>query len=1147
MRPRVLRAGNRARQSRIALRWSLAPAFLALATLILGALPLAGNPPRRHWTTFAYPASFEHISVEHGLSQNTVNCILQDKKGFLWFGTEAGLNRYDGFRFQVFHPEKDNPHCLSGDWILHLMEDHRGYLWVATRNGGITILDPETLLMMPIQASAEPEGLPSKTVNGFAEDREGNVWIATESHGLCMVSRDWKMPETPKFQTFQSSRQDPSSAPTGGVNGLAFDHNGTLWIASRRRGIGRRVSSPGDPKLAFQYYVYSPAQPDTLANTIQEDPFGLLWLGGDNGPFTFDPTSLTFQRCQTVEGESAALRNNQALSIIRDSTGTMWVASNGAGLLKTLPRSGPGDPVRFQRFAFDAKNERSLSGNGLQCVFEDRSGVLWASAYQCGLNKLVLNPGRTQDREQPAIFQYRNNAGDPTSLSGNTVSTMGEDRFGNLWIGTDGFGLNRVRPPSEAKGRMCFERFREDPLHRPGCLQSDVILTTHLDAQKQLWLGTYNAGLIRVNQTSASAPPTFTHFRNNPKDPSSLSSDFIRCILDDGSGGFWVATDGNGLNHFDPKTGKSKRYPWGESSKASSSRSLYFMVKDAFGTLWIASTTGLNRFNPATEEFRVYTPRGAHSISDIFINTLYLEGSGTLWVGTGGGGLNKATIPPWNGPEPKFTAYGTREGLSGNVIKGILPDDRGNLWISTSRALCRFNIQEGKGHPFTWQDELRKAAFIWNSCYRSASGELLFGSNDGLTVFHPEDITYDTIVPPIAITGFQILNEPLSLVDRSTRTAANREIQEISLLPKDSMFSFEFAALHFAAPGKNQYAYMMEGLDKSWNEIGNKHSASYTTLPPGAYVLRVKGSNCDGVWSKGDFQLKVRILPAWYQTWWFRTLLAGLLLALVYAVIRIRLQLLNRRNEVLEQLVAARTQELAEANEALRNQSLTDPLTGLHNRRFLYACMPEDIALVQRVQREVASDSFDRMKQNVDVLFLMVDLDHFKHVNDEYGHHAGDMVLQQMGEILRNAMRDTDTVTRWGGEEFLIVARNAARADATVLPERIRTAVEAHPFDIGKDQPIHCHCSLGFSVYPFLPKEMSLFAWEQIIDIADACLYAAKRSGRNAWVGIVPDPSDTTQALKAPLTGKLEEVTQAGLFKPLTSLQTPLLWENSSE
>jgi len=1126
----------------------LGPLICLLLILAVAGPLRSADPALPFWTSSAYPATFEHLSVEQGLSQSSVYCMIQDRRGFLWFGTDSGLNRFDGLRFLVFHPEKNNPKSLSGDRILRMLEDHRGYIWLATRNGGITILNPDTLEMMPILPTEAPGGLPAQTVACLVEDRQGNVWIGTETMGLCMVANDWKLPARPRFITFNPSVSDPRGAPEWGVTAMHCDRKGTLWIGSRVRGLGRLVANPGNGRLVFDYFAHDPARPEASAPAyiyaIHEDPFGLLWLGGNNGPFTFDLREGRFQRWTRAEGESIDLGNSRVLDILQDSAGTMWLASDGSGLLKVLPRHQPGDPIRFKRFSSDITNSRGLSGNGLQCLLEDRSGVLWVSSYRGGLNKLVLHPGRSQDREKPLVYQYQNSPADPQSLGGNTVATVCEDRFGHLWVGTDGSGLHRAIPPRSPADPIRFERFREDPRHGPGSLQSDVILTSHLDAQRRLWLGTYNAGLVRIDQASASAPPRFTHFRHDPRDPESLASNFVRSILDDGHGGFWIAFDDNGFNHFDPRTGKARRYRWGSGPLESSCGTLLDLEMDTFGTIWIATPVGLNRFHPPTGEFRIYKAGGPGSLSESFINSLYLDGQGILWIGTDGGGLNRMVIPPWEGPAPTFTHFGMAEGLSSDFVNAILPDERGQLWLSTSRQLCRFDPQEGRAHPLPWQNELKKVEFIRNAAYRSAGGELFFGSNDGLTLFRPVSLVYNTSEPSLAIADFQVSNRSLPLGERQRLLASGEA--EITIHPGDSVFSFDFVALDFVAPERNQYAYRMEGLDRTWNEIGNKHFVSYTGLPPGQYVLQVKGANCDGVWNRTPLSLRVRVLAPWYKTWWFRSILASCLAAAVYATFRIRIRVLHHRNRLLENVVAARTQELAQANEALRSQSLTDPLTGLHNRRYLYACMPEDIAQVQRQQRGVAANDLERLKQNIDVLFVMVDLDHFKQVNDQYGHHAGDLVLQQMSEVLRGALRDTDTITRWGGEEFLVVARNTARADATVLPERIRSAVEAHPFDIGREHPIHCHCSLGFSIFPFLPRETRHFPWEQIVDIADACLYAAKENGRNAWVGIIPEGGDTDEIARAIQTAGMEQLLSSGLFRVMSSIEAPLRWKHSS-
>jgi len=1119
---------------------------LALVALLGVALGAADPVVSRKWTSYAYPSSFEHITVEQGLPQNIVRCLWQDRKGFLWIGTVMGLIRYDGFRFLSFHSDAGDPASLSGDEITCLLEDSRGYLWIGTNHGGLTILDLDTMRMLPIRASREVGGLPIDSVNALAEDRDGTVWVGTNGTGLCAVRREWRLPSVPRFITFAPSNEDPKGAPITVVNSLYVDPHGSLWIGSRVWGLGKLVSNRWDGKLIVDYHPLDHVDPDSAAHAvayvIREDRFGDLWVGSDLGLLRFTPGDGRFQKASALAKESHGIDARRIMDIHESQDGSLWLASDGQGLFRSPPRQSPADPLRFQRFRHDPKDPGSLSGDGVQCLLEDRSGVLWISSYQAGLNKLILNPARVQDRERPDLRQFRFDPSDATSLSGNIVSAIGEDRFGNLWIGTDGFGLHRALASSKPMERIRFERYREDPERKPGALQSDVILTFHLDERKQLWMGTYDAGLVRVDQASPDARPTFTHYRMDPSNPTSLSSNFIRHILDDGHGGFWLATDGTALNHFDPRTGKARRYPWGGGANQLSNESIWCMAKDAYGTLWMATGNGLNRLNPETDEVRVYRPGGPGSISHPRIHTLHLDETEALWIGTGGGGLNKTVVPPWDGPQPVFTCYSLPEGLPSKVVQGILPDHKGNLWISTYDALCRFNIREGRAHPLTWQHELRRAEFTWNSCFRDSVGEMCFGSSDGLTLFHPEDIVYNPVVPAIAITEFQIMNRPVALGDRMLTGVTQGQEPVLTLYPSDKSISFDFSAMHYVAPERNRYFFLMEGLDRSWKEAGNVHSVSFTTLPAGDYVLRVRACNCDGIWGEDGIRLKIHVLPPWYKSWWFRGLALLILGGSIYSFIRIRLEVVHVRNRHLEEVVAVRTQELREANQALEEMSLTDPLTGLRNRRFLAFCMPDEVAQVVREQQDAARNKIERMKLNIDVLIVMVDIDHFKHVNDAHGHLAGDKVLRQLSTILKDSVRTSDTVTRWGGEEFLIVARHSARVDATVLPERIRAAVEVFPFDIGKGESISLTCSVGFSVFPLLPREMERFSWEQIVEIADTCLYAAKENGRNAWVGIVPDPESSLDASDERIPSAPEDIAKSGLFPVFTSLAKTIQW-----
>jgi len=857
-----------------------------------------------------------------------------------------------------------------------------------------------------------------------------------------------------------------------------------------------------------------------------------------SGQVQFDPECGAFHRYASRPDDPGSMAATIVRRLNLDREGSLWVCNEG-GLSRMLPRPHRDDPPRFRRYQHDPEDPRSLSSNGIQFALEDTSGVLWVSAFQAGLNKMLLDPNRPGEREQSKLRQYRNNAADPASLTGDLVSAIGEDRFGNLWIGTDGFGLNRVIPAARRDQPLRFERFRAVP-NKAGALPGDVIIAIHLDSHGRLWLGTYMSGLLRVDQDGPTGTPRFTQWKHDEKDPATLASDFILSILDDGKGRLWIATGEAGLNLFDPATGKVKRFALGENGRVAMRvhPEIDSLALDQFGTLWMATPDGLNRFNPVTEECRSYVPGTPGSISAANVQTIHVDGRGNLWVGSDGGGLNKAVISPWNGPPLVFKAYDSRAGLPSMVVKGMQEDQQGQLWLSLNRTICRFDPQQEKAQPFIYQRDLQRCEFVKNASFRSASGELFFGSNDGLTLFHPEDIVPNRVAPPIAMTDFQVLNQPRPPAGWMTGAGP----PEITFQPRDTSFSFDFAALHFVAPEQNQYAFFMEGLDQSWKEPSNKHSVSYTTLPPGDYTLRVKASNSDAVWGKEEFRLRIHVLPPWFKTAWFEGFLVAVLLGAVYLIIRVRLGVLRERNRVLEETVLKRTGELVAVNEELENLSLTDPLTGLKNRRFLYSCMPKDVAQVMRTHRNLARNDLRRADLNIDVLIIMVDMDHFKAVNDNHGHYAGDMVLQQVGAILQKSTRESDIVARWGGEEFLVVARNASRADATILPERIRSAMEAHPFDIGVAEPIRCTCSLGFSVFPLSPADPIRFTWEQIVEVADGCLFAAKHSGRNAWVGIIPDKDCHLETRDEEPVKKLIERARHGLFPVISSLRRPIVW-----
>ncbi|WLT32415.1 two-component regulator propeller domain-containing protein [Geothrix sp. PMB-07] len=886
--------------------------------------------------------------MAQGLSQSTVYCSLQDSRGFLWFGTEDGLNRYDGVRFKVFRREEGNPASLGGNWVTSLVEDPHRNLWIGTMAGGINRLDRATERIQRFLPTAPSGGgNPTLDVTAMGLDAEGNLWVGTYGRGLLMAAKDQLGRPQPTFRHFEPTPGRPSDLPGINVHAIFTDSRGDLWIGFQDGGAVRlmRGTAHGTPRferLDTEDQRLHQSAP-TNVNSIAEDDQGVVWVGDDHGLFAWVPGESGWQRHVHRPADKESLGMDVVRRVYRDGAGVIWVGTDGGGLQRMLPRPRPGDQPRFKAFLHDNADASSLAANGVESIMEDASGVLWVGSYVSGLNKLVLNRDEKVVRERHPLSQFRHAPADPTSLNGGAVNAVLVDRRGQLWVGTEGAGLNRGTPRGE---RLAFERIRAS-IGQPGALQDEVITTLYEDREGRLWAGSYMGGLIRIEQKAPAGPPRFTHYKNDPKRADSMASNFVECILQDRRGRLWVGTVDGGLHQFHPDKGTFTRValaPKGEPG----TNSVYSMVEDAFGTLWLGTLEGVLRFRPDTGEVRAYRANGRPgSLSHPNAFALHLSPTGVLWIGTNGGGLCRTVIPPWQGPEPTFAHFGTADGLPSNVVESILEDRHGTLWLSTSRALCAFDPEPGRGRNLGWQENHLGNEYVRNASFMTPEGEMFFGGTKGLNVFHPEDLKLNPEPPRLAMTGFQILNQPVPvLTPFRGRTALERSITEspeITLTHGDLVFSLEFAALHYVAPGRNTYTYTMEGLEQGWSEAGERNFVTYSTLPPGQYTLKVRASNCDGQWNPEPLQLRIKVLPPWWGTWWFR-LAAGLaLVAGVGGLIQYRLRSLRSHNAELEARVAQRTEALAAANQKLlevdqQRESLTamlvhdlrSPLTSIH-------------------------------------------------------------------------------------------------------------------------------------------------------------------------------------------------------------------------
>ena len=759
-------------------------------------------------------------------------------------------------------------------------------------------------------------------------------------------------------------------------------------------------------------------------------------------------------------------------------------------------------------------------------IFQDRGGVLWVGTY-----KGVSRWNYISD----AFTYYQHHADGRPGLSNNLVTGISGSPDGLIWVGTYGGGLNRLDPVS---GQVVS--FRHHPSDQ-NTLSDNRVMTVFADQAGSVWVGTRNAGLNRLDTDTGAV----IRYRHDPLDPHSLSANGVTCIHGDGDDVLWVGTYGGGLNRYDLRSGQFRafRHHPNDSSSLSSDRVLS-IVRGSSGRLWIGTEDGgLNGFDEQTESFSQYRhdPANADSLGSDTAWEILEGADGSLWIATRDGGLNRWLAADREAGRPVFRRYGKGDGLVSNTLHGILEDEFGVLWLSSNRGLSRFYPSTGNLRHFDKSNGLQGDEFNFGARFRDTDGNLFFGSTDGLVRFQPKRVRANPHHPSIVATAFIRLSPVASGHSSDPRPA------EVTLDYRDYSISFEFTALDYASSGKNQYRYRLEGFETEWNDPGRFRRATYTNLPAGNYTFKVKGSNNEGVWSQHTAAISLRVTPPPWRTGWAYTAYSLLVLLLVVAVVRAqanRLKQAARQREVLEQQVQARTQELAERNQELEHltsqleqASVTDPLTSLNNRRYLQQYIESEIAAMDRsAQEQVESGSVVEFTPGFS--FMMIDLDGFKPINDTYGHHAGDLALKQVRDILRSCCRKSDTIVRWGGDEFFIIGRHTSRQGVEKSAERIRTELAAHNYQVGGGCVAQLSASIGLTLFPFAPNKPRKLSWEQVASIADQAAYLAKRNGRNAWVGLYGTGRISSLNLYERLSKDLQGLVEQGVVELTTSLDS---------
>jgi len=816
--------------------------------------------------------AFEHISVEHGLSHSSVNAVLQDSRGFMWFGTDDGLNRYDGYDFVVYQAGGDGDSGLSHETITSLVEDGSGRLWIGT-HGGLDRLDLKTALFRHYRHDEEdPHSLIDDQVHVLYQDRASRLWVGT-SGGLDRLD-----PDAEQFVHFRAEPRDPRSLPDNRITSIYEDGSGILWI-----GTWRGLARWHPEENRFTRHRLAPEERTELGhNAVQaivEDRRGTLWVGTEgSGFYRFDRETEQFSQLLIDPRDVGGLVHNDVNSMWEDQAGALWLGTDGGGLYRF-----DDDGNQLIPYQKDPQDSRSLSSNYVNAIYESRRGILWIGTSGGGVSKL--------DRDKRKFALYQADPSVPSSLSHNRVMALAEDVNGTLWVGTDGGGLDRFD-----RARGTFTHHTRDP-DDPYTLSSNRVTAVHPGQDGDLWIGTWGGGIAKFDRRRR----RFVHYQADPFDPHSLSSNMVYAIYQDHEGLVWVGTDG-GLERFDPAVGRfSNTIGAGEGVRA--------IYEDPEHDLWFGTDDGLGQFDRERGRVTRYRadsgPYTTHSRYEV--NAIYQDGAGTLWIGTPHG------LSQFDPDAEVFSHYGEQDGLADDAVQAILEDEQGYLWISTTGGLSRFDPVSGVFRNYDVSDGLQGYEFT-RARWRSSDGTMYFGGINGLNAFTPDRVKDNPYPPPVVLT---------SLTQGGREVTAGQAVENVTdvrLTWPNNFFEFGFVALNYHQSEKNQYAYRLEGFDKDWNAVGTRPFGRYTNLPGGTYDLRMKASNNDGVWNEDGLLLTVTVVPPFWATWWFR---GGVLLVLVVgaaAGYRLRVRGVEARSRELEELAANRTVALSRANERLRQE-----------------------------------------------------------------------------------------------------------------------------------------------------------------------------------------------------------------------------------
>ncbi|WP_304067130.1 hybrid sensor histidine kinase/response regulator transcription factor [Pedobacter glucosidilyticus] len=862
---------------------------------------------------------FKHLTINEGLSQNTVFSVYQDASGFIWIGTEDGLNRFDGYEFKVFKNDPADRKSLINNQVNVILEDKNHRLIIGSA-GGLSIYnrDTEDFENISIPSSNSKNLQLVNYITAIVEAENNKLWLATFD-GLKLLNLKTKQLEnnliTQKTDKFK-------------IQTLLRDQDGILWISLKQTLLcyhSKKQSVVAIPSSLQEKLKSFPGD----IRVIKQDKKGNIWLGSEQaGLFVYDITTKICRNYSHNPADSKSLPINVVRDIFFYDDYKVWIATRKGLCIFYL------DTQQFYTYTHNKYNPESLSHRSVLKIMRDKAGSIWIGTFAGGVN--VYNPSSTN------FLKIGEQLGNTRGLNNPVVSAILTEENGGLWIGTEGGGINYLNKSKEEFSVFSLKRNSLE-------LSENLIKSLSKDEKGNLWVGAFD-GLYYFNTTSKS----FNPISINPEKVSGRSQ--VYSVLAD-YGGVWLGTNGGGLLYYHPVKGLKVFVNSSSNVNSISGNHISSIIKDKKGNLWIGTLQGVNYYDKTSGKFSRYVshPQQKQGLNNNNITSLFIDSKDRLWIATRGGGLNV-----FDNSSKKFGSFTEKDGLANNVIRAINEDKQGRLWISSNKGINVISFSkrripkiESIKH-YTITDGLQSNQFLSGSTAKTRQGELIFGGIDGLTIFNPQKLIQNKHIPHIAFTDFYIDNKPINIKDEDAPIKEHINVlREITLPFEQSNITIKFAALNFVNPNKNKYKYRLEGFSNDeWQEIGNQRTVSFTNLNAGTYTFMVMASNNDDVWNVNPATIKIKILPPWYKTWWAYLIYLTVFSSLLYSFYYFSYKTIRLKNELdFEQMSHEKDQELAQRKLSFFthiSHEIKTPLT----------------LILSPIEKMLSSDSLDNKVQN---------------------------------------------------------------------------------------------------------------------------------------------------------------------------------------